>query len=301
MNIKGCLSKRQVKSLYRFLDLLPDKWVVCLQYMATLNRFPNLKKPKRFTEKLQWYKLNYRVPLMTQCADKFRVRDYLRAKGYEEYVAKLYQACDVFEEIDFSSLPDEFVIKANNGCGTNIFVTDKSKLDLPALAREVASWGKVNTISVGREWAYTNIVPKIVVEELLVSFDDTQQNDLNDYKVLCFNGEPKVVWADVDRHIDHRRNFYDLEWNDLYVLSDCPNAEQPIPKPFGLEKMLEIAKDIASDFPFVRVDFYSVNQKVYIGELTFYPWSGCVQYQPDEFDFRLGGYFTLPPVTRSDK
>ena len=207
----------------------------------------------------------------------------------------------MFEEIDFSSLPDEFVIKANNGCGTNIFVTDKSKLDLPALAREVASWGKVNTISVGREWAYTNIVHKIVVEELLVSFDDTQQNDLNDYKVLCFNGEPKVVWADVDRHIDHRRNFYDLEWNDLYVLSDCPNAEQPIPKPFGLEKMLEIAKDIASDFPFVRVDFYSVNQKVYIGELTFYPWSGCVQYQPDEFDFRLGGYFTLPPVTRSDK
>lgn len=298
MSIKDHMSKKTRRSLYKLLDILPDKTVVRLQYYASLGRFPNLKNPERFTEKLQWYKLNYRTPLMTQCADKYKIRFYLRDKGYEEYMPELYQACDKFEEIDFDKLPDAFAIKCNNGCGTNVFVKNKADMDLEKIAAEASTWNEVNTISIGREWAYENIEPKIVVEELLVSHDGTQKDDLNDYKVLCFNGEPKVVWADVDRHIDHRRNFFDLEWNDLGVVSDCPNADQPVPKPYGFEKMLEIARDIAKDFPFVRVDFYSLNQRIYIGELTFYPWSGCVQYTPDSFDFELGSYFTLPPVTK---
>lgn len=298
MHIKDYMSKKTRRRIYKILDILPDKLVVQLQYYASLGRFPNLKNPQRFTEKLQWYKLNYRTPLMTQCADKYKIRFYLRDKGYEDFVPKLYQVCDTFEEIDFDKLPDAFAIKCNNGCGTNIFVKNKAEMDIEKLAAEASTWNKVNTISVGREWVYQNIEPKIVVEELLVSHDGTQKNDLNDYKILCFNGVPKVLWVDVDRHVDHRRNFFDLEWNDLGVVSDCPNSNQPIPKPYGIEKMLEIARDIAQDFPFVRVDFYSVNQKVYIGELTFYPWSGCVQYNPDSFDFELGSYFKLPPVTK---
>ena len=298
MSIKDHLSKRTRRSLYKVLDILPDKTVIKLQYYASLGRFPNLRNPKRFTEKLQWYKLNYRTPLMTQCADKYRIRFYLKDKGYEGYVPELYQSCDKFEEIDFEKLPNSFAIKSNNGCGTNIFVKSKSDVDMDKIAAEVSTWNAVSTISVGREWAYQNIEPKIVVEELLVSRDGTQKNDLNDYKILCFNGVPKLLWVDVDRHIDHRRNFYDLEWNDLGVVSDCPNSSVPVPKPYGFEKMIDIAKDIAKDFPFVRVDFYSVNQRIYIGELTFYPWSGCVQYTPDSFDFELGSYFTLPPVTK---
>ena len=211
---------------------------------------------------------------------------------------ELYQVCDKYSEIDFEKLPESFAIKCNNGSGTNVFVKNKAEIDFDRLSAEISSWDKVNTISVGREWAYENIEQKIVVEELLVSRDGTQENDLNDYKILCFNGEPKVLWVDVDRHVDHRRNFYDLEWNDLGVLSDCPNSDKPIPKPYGLEKMIEISRDIAKDFPFVRVDFYSLNEKIYIGELTFYPWSGCVQYTPDSFDFELGSYFKLPPVTK---
>lgn len=298
MNIKDYMSKGTRRKLYKLLDLLPDKTVIKLQYYASLGRFPNLKNPERFTEKLQWYKLNYRTPLMTQCADKYKVRFYLRDKGYEEYMPKLYQVCDKFEEIDFQKLPEAFAIKCNNGCGTNIFVKNKADVELDKFAKEVSTWNEVNTISVGREWAYQNIESKIVVEELLVSNDGTQKDDLNDYKVMCFNGEPKVLWVDVDRHIDHRRNFFDTEWNALDVISDCPNTEQSVPKPYGLDKMLEIAKDIAKDFPFVRVDFYSLNQRIYIGELTFYPWSGCVQYTPDTFDFELGSYFKLPPVTK---
>ena len=298
MSIKDHLSKKMRRRLYTFLDLLSDKTVIRLQYYATLGRFPNLKNPKRFTEKLQWYKLNYRTPLMTQCADKYKIRFYLQDKGYEELSPELYQVCDSFEEIDFEKLPDAFAIKCNNSSGTNIFVKNKADMDVEKISAEAATWKKVKTISAGREWAYHNIEPKIVVEELLVSRDGTQKESLNDYKFLCFNGEPKVLWVDVDRDTNHKRAFYDMDWNMLDITSNRTKSDEPIEKPYGFERMIEIAKDIAKDFPFVRVDFYSVNEKIYIGELTFYPWSGCVQFTPDSYDFELGSYFELPPVTK---
>ena len=298
MAIKDYMNKKTRRSLYKILDLLPDKIVIRLQYYASLGRFPNLKNPERFTEKLQWYKLNYRTPLMTQCADKYKIRFYLKDKGYEEYSPELYQVCDNFSEIDFDKLPEAFAIKCNNSSGTNIFVKDKNNMKLEDIEAEVSSWKKVKTISAGREWAYENIEQKIVVEELLVSHDGTQTDSLNDYKFLCFNGEPKLLWVDVDRTSSHKRAFYDLDWNVMDVTSNRAKSEEPIPKPFGFEKMIEVARDIAKDFPFVRVDFYSLNEKLYIGELTFYPWSGCVEFEPDSFDFELGSYFALPPVTK---
>ncbi len=297
MSLKEHMSPKTRRRLYKVLNLLSDKTVVRLQYYASLGRFPNLKNPQRFTEKLQWYKLNYRTPLMTQCADKYKIRFYLKDKGYEDFSPELYQVCDCYENIVFSDLPDSFAIKCNNGSGTNIFVKNKSEIDLKKISEEISTWKEVKTICTGREWAYKDIEPKIVVEELLVSHDGTQQDSLNDYKFLCFNGEPKVLWVDVGRSTNHRRAFYDMEWNDLGVTSNRTKSEEPIPKPYGLERMIEVAKDIAKDFPFVRVDFYSVNQKLYIGELTFYPWSGCVQFTPDSFDFELGKYFKLPKKT----
>lgn len=298
MSIKDHLSKNTRRSLYKTLDLLPDKAVVRLQYYASLGRFPNLKNPRRFTEKLQWYKLNYRAPLMTQCADKYKIRFYLKDKGYEDFSPELYQVCDTFEEIDFDKLPEAFAIKCNNSSGTNIFIKDKSKMNLDEVAEEVRSWKKVKTISAGREWAYENIEQKIVVEELLISHDGTQQDSLNDYKFLCFNGEPKLLWVDMDRTTNHKRAFLDMDWNMLDVTSNRTKTDEFIPKPYGFERMVEVARDISKDFPFVRVDFYSVNEKLYVGELTFYPWSGCVEFTPDSFDFELGSYFTLPPITK---
>ena len=271
MSIKDKMSKKTRRRLYKFLNILPDRLVVRLQYYASVGRWPNLKNPKRFTEKLQWYKLNYRTPLMTQCADKYKIKFYLKDKGLEEYVPKLYQVCDKFEEIDFEKLPESFAIKSNNSSGTNVFIKDKKDINLEEIKKEVTSWKKVKTISAGREWAYKNIEQKIVVEELLVSLDGTQQDSLNDYKFLCFNGEPKLLWIDMERATSHKRAFLDINWNKIDVASNRTKTDEDVPKPYGLDKMLEIAKDISKDFPFVRVDFYSVNQKVYIGELTFYP------------------------------
>lgn len=300
MSIKKKLNNDQIRKLYKILDLLPDKVVLNLQYYATVGRKLNLKKPERFTEKIQWYKLNYQNQLMTKCADKYQMRDYVTQKGYSEYLPKLYKVYDSYDQIKFDQFPNSFAIKCNNGSGTNIFVSNKNNFDLKETKEIVRSWGKVNTLSIGREWAYKNIKQKIVIEELLNPSDDFQKiNGLNDYKILCFNGIPKYAWVDVKRHTDHRRNFYDLDWNQLEVVTDKPITDEPIPKPNGFEKMLEIAKQLAQEFPFVRVDFYSLNSKIYIGELTFYPWSGCVQFTPDDFDFELGKSFTLPKITRS--
>lgn len=295
MTIKEMLSDKQRRSLYKVLDLLPDKLVLHLQYYASVGRVLNLRNPKRFTEKMQWYKINYENPLMTQCADKYAMRAYVTDNGYEEHLPTLYGVYDKFDEIDFDELSNSFAIKCNNGSGTNLFVTNKQDLDLIKTKEIVDSWEEVNTLSIGREWVYKNIEQKIIVEELLVPEDVFQQsNGLNDYKVLCFNGEAKYVWVDVNRANNHSRNFYDLSWQKLDVISDKPNYSGELTKPVGLEKMLEIANRFAKDFPFIRVDFYSINGHVYVGELTFYPWSGCVQFTPDSFDFEMGDLFTLP-------
>src|SRR5699024_10919419 len=236
---------------------------------------------------------------MTVCADKYKVRSYANTKNYNDYLPDFYGVFDSFDEINFNSLPNSFVIKANNGSGTNIFVKDKSKMNLSEVENNIKSWEKVNTLSVGREWAYENIEQKIIIEELLKPTDEFQRvNGLNDYKFMCFNGKAKVVWVDVSRDSNHSRNFYDLDWNILNVTSDIPQFKNSIDRPFGFEKMLKIANNIAKDFPFVRVDFYSVNNKLYIGELTFYPWSGTVQFNPDSFDYELGKLFNLPKNTK---
>lgn len=286
------------KNFRRFLESVikyfPDKLVIRLQYRALVGRWPNLKNPKRFSEKIEWYKLNYRVPLMTQCVDKYREKFYLDDKGFEEYVPKTLQVCDKIEEVDFDKLPDAFIIKCNNGYGNNVIIRDKSKMNKQEVYKTFNSWHSTSPVVFGREWAFLDVKQKILVEELLVSEDGTQKGDLNDYKIMCFNGEPRIIWADIDRYTNHCRNFYDLQWRQIPVESDCPNTSYNVKEPYGLSKMLEIASIIAKDFPFVRVDFYSVNNKVYIGELTFYPWSGCVNYKPDSFDFELGEMFQLP-------
>ena len=148
------------------------------------------------------------------------------------------------------------------------------------------------TRSGGREWAYYGLKPGIIVEELLINKKNPDAG-INDYKILCYGGKPKYVIVDVDRYTNHKRNFYDIEWNDLNVTSDCPMYDKKMQKPKNYEDMLNIASKLSKPFPFVRVDLYNDNGKIYFGELTFYPWSGYVQFDPDEFDFLLGEPFML--------
>lgn len=283
---------------FKILDMLswiPDNIMLKIQYKLKLNRWPNLKNPQRYTEKLQCYKMKYRNEIMHKCVDKYLVRKYIESKGLKEILNDLYGVYDSFKEINFDDLPNKFVIKSTNGGGgQNIIICDdKSKLDHESLEKTLDNWMKyIPKKSWGREWAYETNTNKIIIEKLLEG-NENNLTGINDYKFMCFNGKVEYIVFDGDRYKEHKRNFYDKNWNYLDIESDCQVLGDVIDKPNGLEKMKSVAENLSKDFPFVRVDLYYIDGKVYFGELTFYPWSGYVQYNPDKFDFELGNLFDL--------
>ena len=279
-----------VLNMVRFI---PDKLMLRIQYWIKMGRVMHLRKPERFTEKLQWYKLNYKNPIMSKCVDKYTVREYIKEKNLEEILVKLYAKYNSIDEVEWDTLPNQFVIKTTNGGGgANVVVCkDKNQLDVNTLKRNLRSKA-IKPRTGGREWAYYGLKPGIVVEELLIN-SERPEAGINDYKFFCYSGKAKYVVVDIDRYIGHKRNFYDIQWNNLQITSDCPACDREIPKPENLEKMIKIAEKLSEGFPYVRVDLYDVDGKVYFGELTFYPWSAYVQFIPDEADYVLGKDFEL--------
>jgi len=274
---------------------LPDAIMLPLQYRIKLKRKLNLNNPQRFTEKIQWYKMYYRNPIMHTCVDKYLVRQYVKDRGLESILVPLIGKYDSIEQIDWSELPNKFVIKTTHGGGgLNVIIcNDKNRIDKNEV-NEKLRCGKraVKSNSMGREWAYYGLKPGIVVEELLIN-NDNPAAGINDYKIFCYNGHAKYIIVDVDRYIGHKRNFYDREWNNIHVTSDCPASDREIERPENLDELLTIAERLSIEFPYVRVDLYDVEGKIFFGELTFYPWSGYVQYLPDEADYMFGEDFDL--------
>lgn len=276
------------KNILNFLRFIPSKMMLQLQYRIKLGRKLDLKKPKRFTEKIQYYKLYYNNPKLPQYVDKYEVRKFVKQKGLEKHLVKLLGVYNSFEEIDSEKLPVEFVAKTTNGGGgNNIVISTKENVKDLFYLKKNLSLVNIKKNTGGREWPYHIVSPRIVIEELLVNEDDKDAG-IFDYKFLCYNGTPKYVILDIDRYSGHKRNFYDMNWNDLKIISDCPKIDRVIAKPKNFEKMIEIAKILSEDFPFVRVDLYNIKGKIYFGELTFYPWSGYVQFNPDQADYLLG-------------
>lgn len=284
-------------AILRLLRFVPDKIMIKLQYRIKTGKRLNLQHPKRYTEKLQWYKLYYRNPLLVQCADKYAVREYVTSKGYGRYLNNLlgsgvYMSAD---EIDFDALPNQFVIKATHGSGTNEIVLDKASTDIATLKEKVNAWLRTGGKSAGREWCYEAIKPRLIVEEVL---EANEEHDLPDYKFFCFDGKVYCLYVMQNYTLDHSKGelgFYDRDFSDLHVrrLDFNPIVNQP-PKPKNFEKMVEIAEALSAGFPHVRVDFYNVDGKITFGEMTFYNASGYTRFEPDEFDFELGEQFVLP-------
>ena len=294
MDYKKIITTRTARAkILRFFRFVPDGIMLKLQYRIKTGRKLNLSNPRRFTEKLQWYKMYYRNPIMHTCCDKYLVRDYVKSKGLEDILVKLYNRYNSIADVEWDKLPEQFVIKTTNGGGGLhvVVCNDKSQLNIEDLQSKLYCKKKVSRTG-GREWAYYGLGPGVVVEELLIN-EDRPEAGINDYKIFCYDGKPKYIIVDVDRYIGHKRNFYDVEWNDLKITSDCPAADREINKPDNLEELLRVAKILSDGFPFVRVDLYSVHGKVYFGELTFYPWSGYVQYTPDFADYLFGMDFKL--------
>lgn len=293
MSYKKILKKQEFRlDILKKIRFIPDRWMILMQYYLKLGRIPNLNSPKRFSEKLQVYKLKYRNPLLTIAADKLGVRNYIMKKGLDDILIKLYKVYDRADDINFDELPQKFILKTTNGSGTNIICVDKNQLNKLETIEQVNIWMNRDMYAAGREWAYKNIEPKIIIEELLEDANNPEDG-INDYKFLCFNGEVKYIILDISRFSGHKRNIYDLDWNLLQVGTDKPNINYETQKPENLEDMIKIASKLCEDFPFVRVDLYTVNKKIYFGELTFYPWTGYIQFTPDDFDYQLGELFKL--------
>lgn len=283
------------KMILDALSFVPDRIMLPMQYRMKLGRKLNLDNPQRFTEKLQWYKMHYRNPRMHQCVDKYLVREYVKEKGLEDILIPLIAHYESVEEVAWDTLPNQFVMKTTHGGGgLNVLVcSDKTIIDPNEVKKKLSFEKKpVAENSLGREWAYYGLMPSLVVEELLIN-EENPEAGMNDYKIFCYSGKPKYIVVDVDRYIGHKRNFYDADWNNLHIGSDCPASDRDIPKPVGFERMMEIAAKLSEGFPYVRVDLYNNGGRIYFGELTFYPWSGYVQFTPDEADFMFGNDFAL--------
>ncbi|MFA7288384.1 MAG: ATP-grasp fold amidoligase family protein [Melioribacteraceae bacterium] len=267
--------------------------MIIFQYKLSTGRWPRLKNPIRFTEKIQWYKLNYRHNLLTKCSDKYSVREYVSAKGLSDILIPLFGIYDNVEEINFGNLPKKFVLKTTNGSHTNILCSDKSQLNIELAKKTLNGWLNTWQSKMGREWGYYNIKSRIICEKLL---DKDLNNDLIDYKFFCFNGKPFCLYAIVERFLEDgiKLGIFDTEFNLMpYIRSDIFGLKSNIPKPKNFDRMLEIAEILSRDFPFVRVDLYNIDGNIYFGELTFYDGSGYKGYIPDEFDFILGENFKI--------
>lgn len=302
MNYKKIFKSQSLRfTILNFLNWIPDCIMVRIQYRIKMDRWPDLSHPTRFSEKLQLYKLKYRNPVIQQCVDKYEVRKHVESKGLGDILNELYGIYDTPAEINFDVLPDRFVIKTTSGGGGNnvIVVKDKSVCDYDKIRSAIATWFKDDSgqINAGREWAYRGIKKtRIIIEKYLEDIDpnldgQSHNESLTDYKFFCFDGKPYCVQVDSGRFDDHRQNFYDMDWKSLGVHCTYPEGDG-VEKPHNFERMIRIAEQLSSEFPFVRVDLYNVNGAIYFGELTFYPSSGYGRFHPDSFDIELGKLFT---------
>jgi len=268
------------------IENFSDKEAIINLYKKFSGQVPDLENPKTFSEKLQWLKLNRRDDRMITCADKYEVRDYLKNKGYSAMLSKILDVCDSVTEIKINNLPEKFVIKATHGSGWNLIVENKHNVNWWIWKKIMNIWLHDNIFWPGREWPYKNMKPRLIIEEYL----EDKCGQLIDFKFFCFNGNAHFIQANKGRNTaNHAQNFYDLNWNILPFGKDLkPRPDITIEAPANLSEMAAIAEDLAKPFPFVRVDFYEVNNKIIFGEMTFYPKSGLPDFTPGEYDKILG-------------
>ncbi|MFA0067593.1 ATP-grasp fold amidoligase family protein [Vibrio breoganii] len=250
----------------------------------------SLDNPVGFAEKLAWTKIYSNNDLMTICADKYLVRKHVEKKIGSEYLIPLLGVYDSVKEIDFTNLESPYVLKVNHSSGGNFFDLPGKPINKSKSLKEIDHHMGLNAYYFGGELAYKNIEPKIIAEKVL--FDESG-NLPNDYKFFCFNGKPHFVQVDISRFSDHKRDFYDLNWNLLPFTLNYENADTRVNKPKMLEQMVYIAEKLAKDFDFARVDLYVIADRIYFGEITFYPESASMDFKPFSYEEKIGSKLRL--------
>lgn len=273
--------------------ILPDKAYLKLQYKLFLGEKLDFKNPQTFNEKLQWMKLNDRKPTYTSFVDKYAVREHVKNTIGEKHLIPLIGVYNKVDEIPWDTLPDKFVLKCTHGSGCNIICANKDLLDIKEAERQLRKWMNRNYFWHAREWPYKDVEPRIICEKYITDLDG---EELKDYKIYCFQGEPKIIHVDMDKFNNHRRNVYNLDWELLDATINYPNDTTVIiPKPANLNLLLSLSKSITSpDHPHVRTDFYTVGEKIYFGEMTFYNGAGFELITPDFLSVIMGDWIKLP-------
>jgi hypothetical protein len=272
------------------VSLLPRHVQYIMRCHSRQRDFGMLFKPKTFNQKLSYKVVFDRRPLLVTFADKLLAREYVREKIGDDILVNLLAVAAQPEDIHFDQLPGRFVLKTNHGSGYVRIVKDKAREDESDLRRTCRGWISQNYGDLTGEWVYKSITPKIMVESFL---EDGNGEAANDYKFFVFNGKVFMVQVDVDRFTEHRNAVFTPDWERIQVNYLCPPANRPIPKPACLEKMLKIAERLGAETDFVRVDLYEADGRVYFGELTNFPWGGGMQFEPEEFDARLGDQWKI--------
>ncbi len=293
---------RKLKSLivWSLMNIKPlNKMFSDETYLKMIYRlyygFPlNLKNPIRYTEKIQWLKIYGRTPINAVMADKYAVKEYIKEHVGEQYVIPLLGVWDRPEDIDFSKLPERFVIKCNHNSGTGMYICrDKSRLNEQSVRKGLRKGLREDYFLASREYAY-RIPRKIIAEEYM---EDAETKELRDYKFFCFNGEPKVLFIASGRLQGEDSvtfDFFDMDYNHLTLTNGHPNAKVLPEKPKGFEEMKHLAAKLSKGMPHVRIDFYEANGHVYFGEFTFSHNGGLVPFKPEEWDYKLGEMISLP-------
>lgn len=280
------------------LNWLSDAAYLKLIYRARIGKRLNLKNPQTFNEKLQWLKLHDRKPEYTAMVDKIEAKKVIAGKVGEEYVIPTLGVWERFDDIDFDALPDQFVLKCSHDSGGLVICRDKSKLDKAAAKQKIEKSLKRSYYRHGREWPYKNVKPRILAEQYMKD-DNDQSGDpaTTDYKFFCFDGVPKIMYIAKDKSNDPRTDYFDMDFNHLPIKVRDPNADIPPQKPEQFEEMRKLASVLSKGIAHLRVDFYIFNDRVYVGELTFFHCSGLSPLTPEEWNKKCGDWIDLSSLS----
>lgn len=295
--IKEFKEPRQLfmKVVHRYPELfkwMDDERYLKFFYRIVMGKKLNLDNPQTFNEKLQWLKLHDRKNIYTTMVDKYEAKKYVAEHIGEEYIIPTLGVWDYFDDIDFDSLPNQFVLKCTHDSGGLVICRDKSRFDKNTARKKINRSLRSNFFWFGREWPYKNVKPRIIAEKYM---EDTRSSDLKDYKFFCFGGMAKCYKVDFDRFKEHHANYFDMNGN-LLPLGEkiCPPLfNRQLNTPENVEAMHRLAEKLSSEVPFLRADFYDVDGNIYFGELTFYPASGFGQFTSDEWDQKLGEWIPV--------
>ena len=291
MDYKKIFKNREFRlKLINCLRFIPTKPYLKMVYKIKTGKKLDLKNPTTFCDKLNWLKLNEIHPEYTQLVDKVGVRDYIKEQIGEEYLFPIYGTWEHFNDIDFDSLPEKFVLKCNHDSGSVKVITDKSSINKDELNKFFEARLKMNPYVLGREYPYKDVKPCIVAEKFMTP---DGEDDINDYKFFCFNGKPVIMFIATDRSTDVKFDFFDMSFNHLDIVNIHDQSGLEIEKPKMFDEMKELAAKLSQGMKFVRIDLYEIAGKIYFGEFTFFHGGAFWPMNPEKWEKELGDLIEL--------